>query len=129
MYCKLPSSLRFSPHMRNITHRSTSTNNYALNQSSYCIKYNFTRHGSARSQTTPMSWFTLNLFRIKSVKSRSIATAEIRTTFGVKVVQISARNTKVCTNGKFCKAIFTAFFNILRPNFALLLFLIRSFQL
>ena len=50
--------------------------------------------------------------------------AEIRTTFGVKVVQISVRNTKVDKIGKFCKAIFSAFFNISRPNFVLLLFLI-----
>ena len=55
--------------------------------------------------------------------------AEIRTTFGVKVVQISARNTKVYKIGKFCEAIFSALFNILKPNFALLLFLICSFQL
>ena len=50
--------------------------------------------------------------------------AEIRTTFGVRVVQISACNTKVYKNVKFCKAIFSAFFNISRLNFALLLFLI-----
>ena len=45
--------------------------------------------------------------------------AEICTTIGVKVVQISARNTKVYKISKFCKAIFSAFFNISRPNFAL----------
>ena len=50
--------------------------------------------------------------------------AEIRTTVGVKVVQISACNTKVYKIGIFCEAIFSAFFNISRPNFALLLFLI-----
>ena len=50
--------------------------------------------------------------------------AEIRTTFVVKVVQISARNTKVYKIGKFCEAIVSAFFNISRPNFAILLFLI-----
>ena len=50
--------------------------------------------------------------------------AEICTTFGVKVVQISARNTKVYKIGKFCGAIFSPLFNISRPNFAILLFLI-----
>ena len=55
--------------------------------------------------------------------------AEIRTTFGVKVVRISACNTKVYKNGKFCQAIFSAFFKISRPNFAHLLFLICSFHL
>ena len=50
--------------------------------------------------------------------------AEIRTTIGVRVVQISACNRNVYKNGKFCKAVFSAFFNISRPNFALLLFLI-----
>ena len=56
--------------------------------------------------------------------------AEIRTTIGVKVVQISARNTiKVYKINKFCKAIISVFYNILRPNFAILLFLICSFQL
>ena len=50
--------------------------------------------------------------------------AEIRTTFGMKVVQISSRNTKVYKNGKFCKATFSTFLYISRPNFALLLFLI-----
>ena len=50
--------------------------------------------------------------------------AEIRTTIGVKVVQISARNSKVYKINKFCKAIFSVFFNILRSNFAILLFLI-----
>ena len=43
--------------------------------------------------------------------------AEFRTTFGVKVVRISARNTKVYKIGEFCKAIFSAFFNISQPNF------------
>ena len=55
--------------------------------------------------------------------------AEIRTTIGVKVVQISARNTKVYKINKFCKAVISVFYNILRPNFAILLFFICSFQL
>ena len=50
--------------------------------------------------------------------------AEICTTFGLKVVQISARNRNVYKIGKFCKAIFSQFFNISRPNLALLIFLI-----
>ena len=50
--------------------------------------------------------------------------AEICTTFGVEVVQIFARNRNVYKICKFCKAIFYAFFNISRPNLALILFLI-----
>ena len=49
---------------------------------------------------------------------------EICTTFGLKVVQISALNRNVYKIDKFCKAIFSEFFNISRPNLALLLFLI-----
>jgi hypothetical protein len=47
--------------------------------------------------------------------------AEIATTFGPKMVAISARNTKVYKICKLCKAIFSAFYNILQPNFAILL--------
>jgi hypothetical protein len=50
--------------------------------------------------------------------------AEIATTFGPKMVAISARNTKVY---KLCKAIFSAFYNISQPNFAILLILVCSF--
>jgi hypothetical protein len=46
--------------------------------------------------------------------------AEIATIFGPNVVAISARNTKVY---KLCKAIFSAFYNISQPNFAILLIL------
>ena len=53
--------------------------------------------------------------------------AELCTTFRPKVVQISARNTKLYEIRKFCWAIFSAFFNISRPNFAILLFL-RCYQ-
>ena len=55
--------------------------------------------------------------------------AEIRTTFTPIVVRISACNTKVYKIGKFCQAIFSVFFNISQPNFAILLFLMCSFQL
>ena len=44
--------------------------------------------------------------------------AEICTTIGVKVVQISARNTKVYKISKFCKAIFSAFFKFNVQHFA-----------
>jgi hypothetical protein len=40
--------------------------------------------------------------------------AEIATTFGPKMVAISARNTKVHKICKLCKAIFSAFYNILQ---------------
>ena len=53
-----------------------------------------------------------------------VSRAEIATTFGPKMVAISARNTKVY---KICKAIFSAFYNILQPNFAILLILVCSF--
>jgi hypothetical protein len=47
--------------------------------------------------------------------------AEVATIFGPNVVAISARNTlkvyKIC---ELCKAIFSAFYNISQPNFAIL---------
>jgi hypothetical protein len=57
--------------------------------------------------------------------------AEIASTiFGPNVVAISARNTKlkvykIC---ELCKAIFSAFYNISKPNIAILLILVRSFR-
>jgi hypothetical protein len=53
--------------------------------------------------------------------------AEIATTFGPKMVAISAPNRKVYKICKFCKAIFSAFYNISQPNFAILLILVCSF--
>ncbi len=53
--------------------------------------------------------------------------AEICTTFGSKVVQISVRNTKVYKIREICWAISSAFYNISRPNFAILLILRCSF--
>jgi hypothetical protein len=47
--------------------------------------------------------------------------AEIATIFGPNVLAISARNTKVKKNCELCKAIFSAFYNISQPNFAILL--------
>ncbi len=44
-----------------------------------------------------------------------------------KVVQISARNTKVYKICEICRAIFSSFYNISRPNYAILLILICSF--
>ena len=50
--------------------------------------------------------------------------AEIRTTFGPKIVAFSARNTKVYKICKLCKAIFSSFFNISKlcnfTNFSML---------
>ena len=43
------------------------------------------------------------------------------TNIGSKVVQTSARNTKIYEIWEICRAIFSAFYNILRPNFAVLL--------
>ena len=55
--------------------------------------------------------------------------AEIATTFAPKTVAISARNTKVYKICKLCSFFFFAFYNISQPNFAILLILVRSFQL
>jgi hypothetical protein len=54
--------------------------------------------------------------------------AEIATTFGPKMVAISARNTKVYKICEFCKAIFSASYNISESNFAILLILVCSFR-
>jgi hypothetical protein len=54
--------------------------------------------------------------------------AEIATTFGPKMVTISARNTKVYKIYELCKAIFSASYNISQPNFAILLILLCSFR-
>jgi hypothetical protein len=43
------------------------------------------------------------------------------------MVAISARNTKVYKICKLCNAIFSAFYNISQPNFAILLILVCSF--
>jgi hypothetical protein len=55
--------------------------------------------------------------------------AEIATTFGPKMVALSAaaRNTKVYKICKLYKATFSAFYNISQPNFAILLILVCSF--
>ncbi len=47
--------------------------------------------------------------------------AEVLTTFGSKVVIFSARNTKIYKICKLRTAIFSAFYNISRPNFVILL--------
>ena len=53
--------------------------------------------------------------------------AEVLTTFGSKVVVFSARNTKIYKICKLRTAIFSAFYNISRPNFVILLNLRCSF--
>ena len=53
--------------------------------------------------------------------------AEIATTFGPKMVAISARNIyKIC---KLCKPVFSTFYNISQPNFAILLLRFISISL
>ena len=52
-----------------------------------------------------------------------------KSTFTPKVVKVFARKTKVYKIGKFCKAVFFAFYDISGPNFAILLLLRCSFQL
>ena len=54
--------------------------------------------------------------------------AEIVTIFGSKMVTISARNINILKICKLRKAIFSVFYNILQPNFAILLILISSLQ-
>jgi hypothetical protein len=49
------------------------------------------------------------------------------TAFEPKVVQTSARNTKIYQIFEICRAIFSAFYNISGPNFAILLILRCSF--
>jgi hypothetical protein len=52
---------------------------------------------------------------------------EIAIIFGPDVVAISPRNTKVSKICELCKAMFSAFYNISEPNFAILLILVCSF--
>ena len=52
--------------------------------------------------------------------------AEIVTIFGSKMVTISTRNINILKICKLRKAIFSVFYNILQPNFAILLILISS---
>jgi hypothetical protein len=54
--------------------------------------------------------------------------AEIATIFGPNVIAISARNTKVYKICELCNAIFSAFYNISQPNFAILHILVCSFS-
>ena len=54
-------------------------------------------------------------------------TAEIITIFEPKMVTISARNTNILKMCKLRNAIFPVFYNILQPNFAILLISLRSF--
>ena len=53
--------------------------------------------------------------------------AEIPTTFGPKMVAISACNTKVYKICKLCKAIVSVFYNISPPQLVILLILVCSF--
>jgi hypothetical protein len=52
--------------------------------------------------------------------------AEIVTIFEPKMVTISARNINILKICKLGKATFSVFYNILQPNFAILLILISS---
>ncbi len=55
--------------------------------------------------------------------------ADIATTFGSKIVTISTRNTKTQKICELRKATLSVFYNISRPNFAILLLLLKgSFQ-
>ena len=54
--------------------------------------------------------------------------AEIVTIFGSKMVTISARNTNILKICKLRKAIFSVFYNISQPNFAILVILISSLR-
>jgi hypothetical protein len=54
--------------------------------------------------------------------------AEIVTIFGSKMVTISARNTNLLKICKLRKAVFSVFYNISQPNFAILLILISSLR-
>ena len=65
--------------------------------------------------------------QISQILYTFVLRAEVCTTFGSKVVQTSARNTKVYKTREICTTIFSAFYNISRPNFAILLTLRCSF--
>ena len=68
------------------------------------------------------------LFSIVEPESaRNQLRTEICTTFEPKVVQISAYNTKVYKICEICWAVFSSFYNISRPNLAILLILSCSF--
>ena len=57
----------------------------------------------------------------------SVLRAEIVTIFEPKMVTISARNANILKMCKLRKAIFSVFYNILQPNFAILLISLCSF--
>ncbi len=79
--------------------------------------FSFSHSSQRRSLQGPYS--TRGLTVIYAV----VIYAEICTTFGSKVVQICVRNTKVYKIREICWAISSAFYNISRPNFAILLIL------
>ena len=60
---------------------------------------------------------------IKNIKNYSadLSFAQSLVTFGSKVVQTSARNTKIHKICEICSTIFSVFYNISRTNFAILL--------
>ena len=66
-------------------------------------------------------WFGSSVWYFGTKSSFFDINAEIATIFGPNVVAISARNTKVYKICELCKAIFSAFYNISQPNFAILL--------
>jgi hypothetical protein len=59
--------------------------------------------------------------------SKFVLRAEIVTIFEPKMVTISARNTNILKICKLRKAVFSAFYNISQPNFAILLISLFSF--
>ena len=61
--------------------------------------------------------------------SMFVLRAEIVDIFEPKMVTISARNTNILKMCKLRKAIFSVFYNISQPNFALLLISLCSFEL
>jgi hypothetical protein len=61
--------------------------------------------------------------------SMFVLRAEIVAIFEPKMVTISARNTNILKICKLRKAIFSVFYNISQPNFALLLISLCSFEL
>ena len=59
----------------------------------------------------------------------TVLRAKIATTFGLKMVTISTRNTIIRKFANFPKAIFSVFYNISPPNFGILLLLRGSFRI
>ena len=103
-----------------------------MDDSSYRLNFDLGKKNEIHCYIARKSSLKLQSLVAKYCKMRNIANfvyfciicrflivlyAEICTTFGSKVVQISVRNTKVYKIRETCRAISSSFYNISRPNF------------